>query len=507
MTAVSAFHPAVVLPATEPASPFVPAPPGGMASLQVFRNPYLNGTQSRPMAVIPPTQHQPSLAERCFDAFYHFFHAGHPFVLPRDSMVRLMKEGTTNLDAVVAAMRYIGSLYIDAGPARAMYLDEAIRLCYQPTTPKDGFLIQALLLLIIGLDGSCQQERARELLADCERIAVEINLNTRSFAAMHGRGNLVMEESWRRTWWDLYVCDGMIAGVHRITNFLLFDIVADVGLPCEEDQYLTGDIPQPMYMDDFDDQLFSGEDRPFSSFAYRIAAMRNLGRFMRTPVSLFPGDENVAKIESLLTNWKIHLPEEKRHNVDKKCKLDEMMFQGHFITHACTIMLHQPLSQLDSSPARAVTSCAPHRPIASGESYNVHTQHTITAAYEISQMITQPVPILSHTHFFTCVITLASIVHLSKWALYFLPEEEDLRQQIRLNIGALTKISEVWKAANTACGQVKGVAQEIYRTKKAHQINPAFWVGFTQEEMISSLNADEGIMQEIEGMLAVTQPQ
>lgn len=49
---------------------------------------------------------------------------------------------------------------------------------------------------------------------------------------------------------------------------------------------------------------------------------------------MFPGDENVAKIESLLTNWRIHLPESKRHNINKKCKLDEMMFQGHFITHA-----------------------------------------------------------------------------------------------------------------------------------------------------------------------------
>jgi len=89
-----------------------------------------------------------------------------------------------------------------------------------------------------------------------------------------------------------------------------------------------------MYMEDFDDQIFSGEDRPFSSFAYRIAAARNLGRFMRTPITMFPGDENVAKVESLLTNWRIHLPESKRHNINKKCKLDEMMFQGHFITHA-----------------------------------------------------------------------------------------------------------------------------------------------------------------------------
>jgi hypothetical protein len=32
----------------------------------------------------------------------------------------------------------------------------------------------------------------------------------------------------------------MIAGVHRVTKFLLFDIQADVGLPCEEQQYLSG---------------------------------------------------------------------------------------------------------------------------------------------------------------------------------------------------------------------------------------------------------------------------
>ena len=84
------------------------------------------------------------------------------------------------------------------------------------------------------------QARARELLADCEHLAIEIDLNKRDFATLHGHGNPVLEESWRRTWWDLYVCDGMIAGVHRVTKFLLFDIQADVGLPCEEQQYLTG---------------------------------------------------------------------------------------------------------------------------------------------------------------------------------------------------------------------------------------------------------------------------
>ncbi|KAL1850217.1 hypothetical protein VTK73DRAFT_9731 [Phialemonium thermophilum] len=529
-TAISAFNPAIVLPQdTQPPSPFTnPA----LANLQVFRNPFANGgtggagAGGHPHAHHPATrsnldalnssvaarsssalQPTPSLPDRCFDMFYQMFHAGHPFVLPKHELLRLIKEGTTKLDALLAAIRYIGSLYVDnAGPARAHFLEEAVRLCFDPAaaTPKDGFLVQALLLVIIGLDGSCQQERARELLSDCERIALEINLNTRPFATMHGRGNPVLEESWRRTWWDLYVCDGMIAGVHRVTNFLLFDIQADVALPCEEEQYLSGDIPQPpMYIEDFDDQLFSGEERPFSSFAYRIAAARNLGRFMRTPTTIYPGDENVAKVEALLTNWRIHLPENKRYNIDKNCQLDEMMFQAHFITFACTIMLHQPLSQLDSSPTRAVTSCAPHRQVASGHEFNSHTQFTVTAACEISKMITQPVPLLRHTHFFTCVVTLSSIVHLSKWAaLYYLEDEDDLRQLIRLNVGALARLSAVWKAANTACGQVKGVAQEIYRAKKAQQINPAFWVGFTQEQMISSLNADEGIMSDFNSMLS-----
>lgn len=87
-------------------------------------------------------------------------------------------------------------------------------------------------------------------------------------------------------------------------------------------------------MEDFDDELFSGEDREFSSFAYRIAAARNLGRFMRMPNMMFPDGEGVARVEALLTNWKIHLPDSKRDDLNKNCQLDEMMFQAHFITHA-----------------------------------------------------------------------------------------------------------------------------------------------------------------------------
>lgn len=148
-----------------------------------------------------------------------------------------------------------------------------------------------------------------------------------------------------------------------------------------------------------------------------------------------------------------------------------------------------------------MTACAPHQLVKSGDHFNAHTKHIVTAASAISRLVTYAVPITAHTHFFTCVLTLSSIVHLSKWALYFVQNDEDLRQQIRLNIGALNKLSTVWKAAGRAGGQVRGVAQEIYRAKKAQQDNASLWVGYTQEEIVSSIASDESIMSDINTML------
>ncbi|KAF7554656.1 hypothetical protein G7046_g6762 [Stylonectria norvegica] len=504
----SSFNPSIVLHNTSPGSSYVqPGPASSNGNnVELYRS-YCstNGVDGSSLAlshqnsIIPAQVPVPTPSERCVHSFYYHFHASHPFVLPKDYLLRIAKE--TNVEPLLAAMRWIGSLYIDAGPARGSFFDEAYRLAYEPSRPKDGFLVQALMLLIVGLDGSCQQEKSREMLADVERMALQIGLNTRLYAGINGRGMPILEESWRRTWWDLYVIDGMIAGVHRVTNFLLFDVAADVALPCEEHQYLSGNIPQPMYLEDLEDLEFSGDDRSFSSFAYRILCGRNLGKLMRVPPIFGPEDENLARIEALLTNWRLHLPDAKRDALHKDGRLDEMMFQAHMMMHATSILLHQPHSQLDSSPASSVNSCAPHRAVPSGDVFNAHTKHTIQSANEISKMITHRVPLLSHTHFFTCVVTLSSIVHLSKWALYFIPhDDDDLRQQIRLNVGALQKLSSVWNAAERATGQVKGVAQEVYRVKKQQQLTPQYWFGLTQEEVMNSMAADDSIISEIENM-------
>ncbi|KAK5988980.1 C6 finger domain transcription factor iacK [Cladobotryum mycophilum] len=490
---VASFSPAGMLPGQSPASSYNGTP--GPTQAQLYRS-YCNANGIE-TTVLPML----SLPERCMNSFYHYFHGSHPFALPKEHLLRVSKD--RNIEPLLAAIRWVGSIFIDVGNSGPSLYEEAYRLIHDQQQARDGFMVQAMMLLIVALDGSCQNDKAAEILGNTETLALQIGLNTREFATIHGRHDPVLEESWRRTWWDLFIIDGMIAGVHRATSFLLFDIPAGAALPCEEHQYMSGNIPAPQYLEDLEDKEFLGDDRHFSSFSYRILCGRNLGRFMRTPPIWGPEDENLARIEALLTNWRLHLPESKKDALQKDGKLDEMMFQAHMMMYATSILLHQPHSQLDSSPAKNITSCAPYQLVPAGELFNAHTKHTIASAAGISRMITHRVPLLSHTHFFTCVITLSSIVHLNKWALFFIPhDDDDLRQQISLNIGALNSLSRVWGAAGRARGQVKGVAQEIYQIKKQQQRDPQYWMGFTQEDVMNSIAADESIISNFDNMTA-----
>lgn len=180
-----------------------------------------------------------SLPEKCIDSFYHNFFASHPFVLPKRHLLALPMEPT--IETLFAAIRWVGSLFLpEASSVRQTLYETAYQRIYAPETTSDGFIVQAMVLLIVALDGNCEQEKARHILADVETIAVQLGLPSKTFSVVNGRGMAVMEESWRRTWWDLFIVDGMVAGVHRVTNFLLYDIVSDVPLPCEEHQYLSG---------------------------------------------------------------------------------------------------------------------------------------------------------------------------------------------------------------------------------------------------------------------------
>lgn len=181
----------------------------------------------------------------------------------------------------------------------------------------------------------------------------------------------------------------------------------------------------------------------------------------------------VDHVDRLLANWMLRLPPSK---YDAYCKgeLDEMMFQAIMMWQAISILLHQPHSQLDPSLTYNIKACVPNTPAVSSDALNSHTKHTIRAARELSKLISQRVPLLKHTHFFAYMVTLSSTIHLSRWSLTFVAEDdEDLRQNMGRNIGALIKYAEMWPMAQRLGLQVKQIAKKVYTTKKHQQQQPS----------------------------------
>jgi Fungal specific transcription factor domain len=177
------------------------------------------------------------LKNRCLEAFFHFFSLAHPFVLPKLFLTQMLR--VKPLPHLEAAMRYVGSHYIKTAPTEFI-AQEATQLLSRHDCVRDGFTVQAMLLLAIGLDGNTEFDKANDMLRQAQDLALEIGMNHRAFAVMHGEGLAVLEESWRRTWWELYVVDGMIAGVHERTSFRLNEMPIEVLLPCEEQEYVSG---------------------------------------------------------------------------------------------------------------------------------------------------------------------------------------------------------------------------------------------------------------------------
>jgi hypothetical protein len=156
-------------------------------------------------------------------------------------------------------------------------------------------------------------------------------------------------------------------------------------------------------------------------------------------------------------------------------------------------MLHRPRSDLNAEDTEKVSTCvgAGQKPLpgSQGGEKDVHTAKAMQAAKDISALITLPCPLVKHTPFFSCAVTMASIVFLSYWS-FIATEAGDafIKENIRLNIGVLKTLTDDvgWPIARTVLGQVKGVAQELFQSRKA--LNNAYsWNAVTREEILQEL--------------------
>ena len=84
--------------------------------------------------------------------------------------------------------------------------------------PPNGFTVQALLLAAIALHSQDDMVRSRAILDRAIYLALKIRMNSRTFANMER--DPVLAESWRRTYWFMYVTDAKFAAFRNATHFM-----------------------------------------------------------------------------------------------------------------------------------------------------------------------------------------------------------------------------------------------------------------------------------------------
>lgn len=178
------------------------------------------------------------------DLYYKHFHGFHPCVMPRWHLHTWLQEPTkrATLDPLIAVIRFIGSMYgrSSGTPQLKGHCRNLLSHTQLPTSPvQRAFIAQSRLLFSIALYWSRDMDEGRSILNQAINDAFDLGMHHRWFATEHGDDNPVIEESWRRTWWQIYIVDAYHAAIVRTAKFLA-RVDATVDLSCEERDYESG---------------------------------------------------------------------------------------------------------------------------------------------------------------------------------------------------------------------------------------------------------------------------
>ena len=182
----------------------------------------------------PDTQIQSGHAShKLQELYYLYFHDAHPILIPQDHF----NEFSTSLPRCIPAiMDYIGASFSNYVNKTKVSTNLEANMLHE----RSGHTVQALLLLAIAQHSMDVAMQAVQTLNSAIDMALELGMNRNSFRCDCCRDSPILRESWRRTWWELYIIDGMLAAVHMKPSYRLHTQEADVALPCEESEYRAG---------------------------------------------------------------------------------------------------------------------------------------------------------------------------------------------------------------------------------------------------------------------------
>ncbi|KAK2608181.1 hypothetical protein N8I77_006805 [Diaporthe amygdali] len=423
-----------------------------------------NGT---PTSMSPRTQIEDVETDPLVTSYYRNFHKFHPFLPPRKTFIHLHNDPTKPFDLtpLIAVIRLVGHIY--AAQEWSVQLKDDAEACISQTQPTDPVLVQCRLLYSVVLFWHSYKTEANCQMKSAVKLALDLEMYRQEFASDHGAGDPVLAECWRRTWWMLYIVDAYYAGTLGTMNFAVVDIDATVDLPCEELEYESGQIPVSKSLADFDCREFAPEGSSFSSFAYLIGAVRCAALAISTSPKNAAKEDSAGMIQSadsIIEAWSLLLPKDLKQLMTKTGDIDELIFQAHLLIHVATIGLHRPLSDLKFNPVEDVSSCAreppPDNP--TPDLINVHTVRVLKSVEAQIRLLALPARPFHHTPFVTCMVSEGTLSLLSACAFQLSGKELAIaRDQIRMTIGCLKDLGELWPRTASNVKEIQTIARHV----------------------------------------------
>lgn len=402
------------------------------------------------------------------DVFYASFNNAHPFLIPQ----RMYRANPPLIPPhLKTVMQFVASHFMSTVPQENVR--RAAENITSDHTSDDGHKVQGLILLGMALFSHSEQQFGVTIFDQAITLALQLGMNMTAFATRHGMSNAVIEESWRRTWWELYMVDGILASLNSVPHmFRLQHVRTDMPLPYDDAEYAqcTYEISPQRSQAEFLERSFAVETYEYSSMAYKIEAVRLLGKVISLGEDvLTSSSDNVETLDASLVNFILSLPADKRHNLEREGKVDEVLFMAHSIIDCAFILLHRPRSTLISVRNHYSTHCTRDEAIkAPASAYEIHTSKAIKAANSISTLVAVRTPLVEHSPCFMCAIAMAAVVHLPAYTQEQNREKAaHIRERLQLSVSALNSIGQVWPSAKAAKGHIAQYAREVFAAQKA----------------------------------------
>lgn len=209
---------------------------GTTSPLETLRTYHKNNTRFPSPQELPV---QAPATANLLQLYYAYFHSAHPFILPP---AQLITTPAAQITVLLTVIRFLASFFAESAPTETFRREAEVAL-FTNTPPRNAFTVQALLLFSIGLHSDNEQQKSAEVKDAALELALELGMNLKEFSESSYDGTQagkVQAECMRRTWWELYYLDGLLAGFHQRDSFRLWSMPCTVPLPCEEKEYATG---------------------------------------------------------------------------------------------------------------------------------------------------------------------------------------------------------------------------------------------------------------------------